>query len=191
MRLGLKDVIHLAQIPANDEITPDILFPIGAAPAPTVPTLYFKVGISMAEAQRRLTLATLESYYGGDKKMAATGLSPLRLEDLHLNEVDPLVGGVPEHVHPDVADPLDGEPEVVPLGTGRGRVLPAVDDGLPGLAVIGDLHGVPVGAAPIPVGEDPDPVHPEHLLQVHFVASVQESRPSSSFPSTIYPCEHP
>jgi two-component system response regulator AtoC len=69
----MKNVIHRSFILANDEITPDLLLPVQVSAAPMGPKLFFDVGISMAEAQRRLITATLESY-GGDKKMAAAVL---------------------------------------------------------------------------------------------------------------------
>ena len=66
----LKNVIHRAYILAEDEIEPACLpLPGGAAPRPPG-ALSISVGMAVAEAQRRLILATLEGY-GGDKKKAA------------------------------------------------------------------------------------------------------------------------
>jgi len=67
----LKNLVHHAFILADDEIGPSS-FPqaLGGTPEPAGPSLHLKVGTSIAEADRRLILATLDQY-GGDKKKAA------------------------------------------------------------------------------------------------------------------------
>jgi DNA-binding NtrC family response regulator len=66
----LKNVIHRAYILAEDEIEPACLpLPGSASPRPAS-TLSISVGMAVAEAQRRLILATLEGF-SGDKKKAA------------------------------------------------------------------------------------------------------------------------
>ena len=67
----LKNLVHHAFILADDEIGPTS-FPqaLGGTPEPSGPSLHLKVGTSIAEADRRLILATLDQY-GGDKKKAA------------------------------------------------------------------------------------------------------------------------
>jgi two-component system response regulator AtoC len=67
----LKNLIHRAFILGDSEITPECLAP-GMKGAPTVamPQIFFKVGVSMAEVQRRLILATLDSCSGDKKKTA-------------------------------------------------------------------------------------------------------------------------
>jgi len=66
----LKNVVHRAFILADSEINPDCLSPGVGSRRISKPQLFFKVGISMAEAERRLILATLDDS-GGDKKKAA------------------------------------------------------------------------------------------------------------------------
>jgi len=87
----LKNLVHHAYILADDEILPECLPPLGAgaaeAAAPARPSrplaapiestevdgevhLTVPVGVSLAEAESRLILSTLERY-GGDKKKAA------------------------------------------------------------------------------------------------------------------------
>ncbi len=67
----LKNLVHHAFILADDEIGVDCLpLDLGGAEAPTGPSLHMKVGISLAEADRRLILATLNEC-GGDKRQAA------------------------------------------------------------------------------------------------------------------------
>jgi two-component system, NtrC family, response regulator AtoC len=66
----LKNVVQRSFILAENEIGPDSL-PLGAAADPRpVGNLTLKVGMSIAEAERRLLLATLDSC-GGDKKKAS------------------------------------------------------------------------------------------------------------------------
>jgi two-component system, NtrC family, response regulator HydG len=66
----LKNVVQRAYILAEDEIGPESL-PLGAGPEQrAVGNLTLKVGMSIAEAERRLLLATLDSC-GGDKKKAS------------------------------------------------------------------------------------------------------------------------
>jgi two-component system, NtrC family, response regulator HydG len=66
----LKNVVQRAYILAETEIGPDSL-PLGATADPRpVGNLTLKVGMSIAEAERRLLLATLESC-SGDKKKAS------------------------------------------------------------------------------------------------------------------------
>ena len=69
----LRNVIHRAYILAENEIGTDAL-PLGAVVgAPAADGLVLSVGTSIAEAERRLILATLEQL-GGDKKRAASML---------------------------------------------------------------------------------------------------------------------
>ena len=105
----LKNKVHRAFILSNDEITPDLLMPEQGTSAPSGPKLLFKVGISMAEAQRRLILATLENF-GGDKKMTAAVLG-ISLRTLY-NRLD----AYKEESSPRESSELvvtDGSPEVV------------------------------------------------------------------------------
>ncbi|HVS02068.1 MAG TPA: sigma-54 dependent transcriptional regulator [Thermoanaerobaculia bacterium] len=67
----LQNVVQRAYILADELITPDCL-PVemgGEAPA-TGPKLHLKVGTSLAEAERRLILATLDDYEGDKKRTA-------------------------------------------------------------------------------------------------------------------------
>ncbi len=66
----LKNVVHRAFILADSDITPECLSPEMGSRSFSRPPLFFKVGISMAEAQRRLILATMD-HCEGDKKKAA------------------------------------------------------------------------------------------------------------------------
>ena len=67
----LKNLVHHAFILADDEIGPNCLPPeLGGSEDFSSPSLHMKVGISIAEADRRLILATLDQY-GDDKKKAA------------------------------------------------------------------------------------------------------------------------
>jgi len=67
----LKNLIHRAFILADDDIGADCLpSELGGPPAAAAAYLHVKVGISLAEAERRLILATLHEC-GGDKKRAA------------------------------------------------------------------------------------------------------------------------
>jgi two-component system response regulator AtoC len=67
----LKNLVHHAFILADDEIGPDSLpAELGGGEDASAPSLHMKVGIAIAEADRRLILATLEQY-GGDKRKAA------------------------------------------------------------------------------------------------------------------------
>jgi two-component system response regulator AtoC len=67
----LKNLVHHAFILADDEIGPDCLPLELAGSADLSPTsLHLKVGVSLAEADRRLILATLNEY-GNDKKKTA------------------------------------------------------------------------------------------------------------------------
>jgi two-component system, NtrC family, response regulator HydG len=70
----LKNLIHHAFILADEEINPSC-FPqeVGGTEDSSGPSLYIKVGTSIAEADRRLILATLDQF-GGDKKRAAESL---------------------------------------------------------------------------------------------------------------------
>src|SRR5262249_51735651 len=67
----LKNLIHHAFILADEEISPNC-FPqeVGGTEDASGPSLYLKVGTSIADADRRLILATLDQY-AGDKKRAA------------------------------------------------------------------------------------------------------------------------
>jgi DNA-binding NtrC family response regulator len=67
----LRNVIHRAYILAENEIGPDTL-PLGTpGEGPRSDGLVLSVGTSIAEAERRLVLATLEHYEGDKKKAAA------------------------------------------------------------------------------------------------------------------------
>jgi two-component system response regulator AtoC len=67
----LKNLVHQVFILADDEIDPSCLpQDFGGTDASPAPSLHLKVGISLAEADRRLVLATLNEC-GGDKKRAA------------------------------------------------------------------------------------------------------------------------
>ncbi len=67
----LKNLVHHAFILADDEIGPNCLPPeLSGGGDCSGPSLQLKVGVSLAEADRRLILATL-SEYGDDKKKAA------------------------------------------------------------------------------------------------------------------------
>ena len=66
----LKNVIHRAFILADSEITPDCLSPGILQNGQLKPQLYFKLGVSMSEVQRRLILATLD-HLSGDKRKTA------------------------------------------------------------------------------------------------------------------------
>jgi DNA-binding NtrC family response regulator len=67
----LKNVMYRAFIMADEEIGPEC-FPFEPAPqnGSSGQDLHFNVGTSIAEAERRLILATLE-HYGGSKKKTA------------------------------------------------------------------------------------------------------------------------
>jgi two-component system response regulator AtoC len=66
----LRNAIHRAYIMAEDEIGPELL-PVGAPVAASAePGLEIRVGMTVADAERRLILATLNGC-GGDKKKAA------------------------------------------------------------------------------------------------------------------------
>jgi two-component system response regulator AtoC len=70
----LKNLVHHAFILADDEIGVDCLPPdLGGAETQAGANLHMKVGISLAEADRRLILATLNEC-AGDKRKAATML---------------------------------------------------------------------------------------------------------------------
>lgn len=67
----LKNLVHHAFILADEEIGPNCLpSELGGTEDAAAPSLHMKVGISIAEADRRLILATLEQF-GDDKKKAA------------------------------------------------------------------------------------------------------------------------
>ncbi|MBP1685421.1 MAG: Fis family transcriptional regulator [Deltaproteobacteria bacterium] len=67
----LKNLVHHAFILADEEIGVDCLpAEIGGAEPPSGASLHLKVGMSLADADRRLILATL-SECGGDKRKAA------------------------------------------------------------------------------------------------------------------------
>jgi DNA-binding NtrC family response regulator len=67
----LRNVIHRAYILAENDIGPDTL-PLGTVgDAPRSDGLVLNVGTSIAEAERRLVLATLEHFEGDKKKAAA------------------------------------------------------------------------------------------------------------------------
>ena len=88
----LKNLVHRAYILADADIDPSCLPPTGAAPsgAPEAgmdgSVLQLKVGCSVAEAERRLILATLDAC-GGNKEKAAKMLG-ISLKTLYnrLNE---------------------------------------------------------------------------------------------------------
>ncbi len=64
----LKNVVHRAFILADNEISPECLSGEATTPGNLArPQLFFKIGVSMADVQKRLILSTLE-YTGGDKK---------------------------------------------------------------------------------------------------------------------------
>ncbi len=71
----LKNLVHQAFILAEQEIAPSCLPPqLGSnAPDASQPSLHLKVGTSLAEADRRLILATLDQL-GGDKRKTAEAL---------------------------------------------------------------------------------------------------------------------
>jgi DNA-binding NtrC family response regulator len=72
----LRNVMQRAYILAGDEITGDHLpseVERGVAASPTSGRLDIRVGATIADAERRLILATLEGF-GGDKKKAAAAL---------------------------------------------------------------------------------------------------------------------
>jgi two-component system response regulator AtoC len=87
----LKNVVHRAFILAESEISPECvpeLLGETAAPAtselgvqPGVPNLQLRVGTSVADAERRLILATLDQYQG-DKK-AAAGVLGISIKTLY------------------------------------------------------------------------------------------------------------
>jgi two-component system response regulator AtoC len=66
----LRNVIHRAYILAEGDIGLDTL-PLGVAEDTPATGLVLKVGTSIAEAERRLVLATLEHFEGDKKKTAA------------------------------------------------------------------------------------------------------------------------
>jgi two-component system response regulator AtoC len=68
----LKNLVHQAFILADQEIHPNCLPPhLGSdAGEPSQPSLHLKIGTSLAEADRRLILATLDQL-GGDKRKVA------------------------------------------------------------------------------------------------------------------------
>ena len=68
---ALKNLVHHAYILADDEIGVDCLpSEIGGSESASGASLHVKVGISLADAERRLILATL-SECQGDKRKAA------------------------------------------------------------------------------------------------------------------------
>jgi len=70
----LKNLLHRAFILAETEIDPScLLLPLGGCDEALQPNLHFAVGVSLAEADRRLILATLDQF-AGDKKRAAAVL---------------------------------------------------------------------------------------------------------------------
>jgi DNA-binding NtrC family response regulator len=81
----LRNVVHRAFILAEDDIGIDCL-PLGVVEEASGSNLVMKVGTSIAEAERRLILATLE-HFEGDKKKAADVLK-ISLKTLYnrLNE---------------------------------------------------------------------------------------------------------
>jgi DNA-binding NtrC family response regulator len=82
----LRNVVQRSYIMAEDEIGPESLPLAHAVDARTPSSLSVRVGMSIAEAERRLILATLEGS-GGDKKQAAETLK-ISLKTLYnrLNE---------------------------------------------------------------------------------------------------------
>jgi DNA-binding NtrC family response regulator len=71
---ALKNRVHHAYILADDEIGVDCVLPeIGGSETVSGGSLHLKFGISLAEADRRLILATL-SECEGDKRKAADAL---------------------------------------------------------------------------------------------------------------------
>ena len=76
----LKNLIHHAFILADDEIGPNCLpQELGGTEDAPGPVLHVKVGTSIAEADRRLILATLDQF-NGDKKTRRRGFAH-QLED--------------------------------------------------------------------------------------------------------------
>jgi DNA-binding NtrC family response regulator len=67
----LKNVVERAFILADEEITPEALPPeLSGAPLPTGPYLQLKVGVSLADAEKRLIFATLDQEDGNKKEAA-------------------------------------------------------------------------------------------------------------------------
>jgi len=85
----LKNVVHRAFILAEGDIGIDAL-PLGVHEEPTGSSLQMKVGTSIAEAERRLILATIEQFEG-DKKKAAEILK-ISLKTLY-NRLNQYKGG--------------------------------------------------------------------------------------------------
>jgi two-component system, NtrC family, response regulator AtoC len=70
----LQNVVQRAYILAEEEITPDCLpVELGGEARITGPQLHLKVGTSLADAERRIIMATLDQY-GGDKRATAETL---------------------------------------------------------------------------------------------------------------------
>jgi two-component system, NtrC family, response regulator HydG len=89
----LRNAIHRAFILAEDEIGPELL-PVGApVVASAEPGLEIKVGMTVADAERRLILATLHGC-GGDKKKAADVLR-ISLKTLYNRIKEYRAGDVP------------------------------------------------------------------------------------------------
>jgi DNA-binding NtrC family response regulator len=89
----LRNAIHRAFILAEDEIEPELL-PVGAPVVQsTEPSLEIKVGMTVADAERRLILATLHGC-GGDKKKAADVLR-ISLKTLYNRIKEYKAGDVP------------------------------------------------------------------------------------------------
>jgi two-component system, NtrC family, response regulator AtoC len=69
----LQNVIQRAYILAEEEITPDCLpVELGGEARVTGPQLHLKVGTSLADAERRIILATLDQYEGDKRATAET-----------------------------------------------------------------------------------------------------------------------
>ncbi|HUI25144.1 MAG TPA: sigma-54 dependent transcriptional regulator [Candidatus Kryptonia bacterium] len=67
----LKNLVHQAFILADEEIGVDCLPPeICGAPSPSGPSVHIKVGLSLAEAEQRLILATLNECKGDKRRTA-------------------------------------------------------------------------------------------------------------------------
>jgi DNA-binding NtrC family response regulator len=86
----LKNTLQRAYILAEQDIGVDAL-PLGVSEESVSSSLMMKVGTTIAEAERRLILATLE-HFEGDKKKAAETLK-ISLKTLY-NRLSAYKGGV-------------------------------------------------------------------------------------------------
>jgi len=110
----LKNVVHGAFILADDEIGPSCLPPeITGEPAAAGPTLEIKVGTTVAEAERRLLLATLHENQGDKKRTAEIlGVSLKTLYNrLHAYKLQGGNSGLASSVDADAQETESGDPE--------------------------------------------------------------------------------